>query len=181
MEERALETLRAILGRRGLQTTTTAADGYYTIGDKHVVFLQKNPTKPTIDKLIEEHTTNTILVTLQVPSESIRAYMASGTESRPSYVESGVQMFHIRQLQFDIATHQKYWFPARLLTKDEQTALMESLRISSLRRLPKVFFDDAVALWLGAKPGDVIQYEIPSETAGSSKKYRLVVTNVEEV
>ena len=181
MEERALETLRAILGRRGLPTNTTAGDGFYTIGDKRIVFLTKNPTKPTIDKLIEEHTTNVILVTAQPPSESIRAHLATAAESRPSYIDSGVQMFHLRQLQFDIATHQVYWSPCRLLTKDEQTALMESLRIPTLKRLPKVFFDDSVALWLGAKPGDVIQYDISSETAGWSKKYRLVVTNVEEV
>lgn len=180
MEERALETLRAILGRRGLPTNTSAGDGFYTIGDKRVVFLVKNPTKPTIDKLIEEHTTNVILVTLQTPSDTIRTHMATSTEGRRSYADDGVQMFHIRQLQFDIATHEKYWFPCRLLTKDEQTALMESLRIPSLKRLPKVHYDDSVALWLGAKPGDVIQYDIPSETAGWSKKYRVAVTNVDE-
>ena len=174
MEERALETLRAILGRRGLPTNTTAGEGVYTIGDKTVVFLVKNPTKTTIDKLIEEHSKNLIIVTVQPPSESIRAHMRN-------YAEDGVQLFHLRQLQFDIATHQKYWFPCRMLTKDEQTALMESLRITTLKRLPKVSYDDPVPLWLGSKPGDVLVYEIPSETAGWAQEYGYVVKNGDEV
>jgi DNA-directed RNA polymerase subunit H (RpoH/RPB5) len=68
--------------------------------------------------------------------------------------------------------HTKYGFPCRILTPDEKSALLENLRVTSPMRLPRISFDDPYSLWLGAKPEDVLEFEIPSEAAGWSKKYR---------
>lgn len=184
MEDKALETLRTLLARRGLPTTTTAVEPgkVYTIGDKTVVFIKTyNPTKTTIDKLVEAYPKNLILVSMLPPSDSIRTHMRTATEDRPSYIADGIQLFHLAQLQYDIMSHKKYGFPCRILTKAEVGVLTEALKLSRLSQLPRVLCDDPYPLWLGAKPEDVLEYEIPSEAAGWSKKYRLVVTNVDDV
>lgn len=179
MEERALQTLQAILARRKLDTTLTPhpeTPDSFTIGNKLVIFLgTANPSAKNLERLVTEHDrANLILVTRGVPSDATR-------QNVRAYAKDGLQMFHLSQLQFDILTHKKYAFPCRLLDNAEKQALLENLRIDSLRKIPRVGYDDAVALWLGAKPDDVIEYEIPSEAAGWSKKYRYVVTNVDEV
>ena len=176
MEEKALDTLRTILGRRGLQTATARVrDHAYTIGDKTIVFIPgNNPSKTAIDKLLEEFPSNLIMVTTPPPIESVRAHMRN-------YAADGIQMFHLQQLQFDIMTHSRYGFPCRIISPDEKSILRESMRISALRQLPRVAYDDPYPLFLGALPEDVLEYEIPSEAAGFSKKYRYVVTNIDEV
>jgi DNA-directed RNA polymerase subunit H (RpoH/RPB5) len=173
MEERALETLRAILARRGLPTTTTpAGDHEYTMGNFRVVFVQdKNPTQKALEGFIEANPDNLLLIIPTRPSELLRA-------SIRSHADKTVQVFYLAQLQFDIMTHAKYGFPARLLSNDEKQTLQSALRLTNLVQLPRVSFDDPYALWLGARVGDVIEYEIPSEAAGWSKKYRYVVADV---
>jgi DNA-directed RNA polymerase subunit H (RpoH/RPB5) len=180
MEEKALETIRAILDRRGLTTNTTQTGEHeYTVGDHLVIFLtgDNSPTMSAIDKIIKGYEGRNIIIVSAVPiSESTRANMRTHIlESKP------VQMFYLLDLQFNKMTHEKYWFPCRILKNDEKNVLAASLRISSLRQLPKVAYDDPVPLWLGAKPDDVVEYDIPSESAGWSKKYRHVVINVEDV
>jgi DNA-directed RNA polymerase subunit H (RpoH/RPB5) len=176
MEEKALETLRAILGRRGLPTTTVhTGDHTYTIGDRIVIFIPgNNPTKTALDKLLDEHSKNVILVTSLPPSESVRAHMRN-------YAADGVQLFNMVQLQFDIMTHKKYGFPCRIITPEQKGSLMQNMRITSFRQIPRIGYDDPYSLWVGAKPEDILEFEIPSDSAGWSKKYRYVVTNVEEV
>lgn len=176
MEEKALETLRSILGRRGLQTTTVhTGDHTYTIGDRVVIFIPgNNPTKTALDKLLDEHAKNVILVTSLPPSESVRAHMRN-------YATDGVQLFNMIQLQFDIMTHKKYGFRCRILPPDQKNTIMQTMRISNLRQLPRIGYDDPYSLWVGGKPEDVLEFEIPSDSAGWSKKYRYVVSNVEDM
>lgn len=175
MEERALETLRAILARRDLPTTTTPlGDGIYSIGNLAVVFYTTNSlTNKGLESLLKDHPKDTILVVERIPV-SVEPMVAEVSKD-------GIQVFTLRQLQFDIMTHAKYGFPCRILTQDEKTSLLESLRIKSPRSLPRVLYSDPYALWVGAKPEDIIEYQIPSEAAGVSKKYRYVVTNVDDV
>ena len=175
MEERALETLRAILARRGLPTTTTPlGEGLYTMGNLTVVlYTATSLTGKGLESILKDHPKDVILVVERIPV-SVEPAIAEVSKD-------GIQVFTLRQLQFDIMTHSKYGFPCRILTQDEKTTLMESLRIKTPRSLPRVLYSDPYALWVGAKPEDILEYQIPSEAAGVSKKYRYVVTNVDEV
>ena len=176
MEAQAIQTLTKILARRKLDTTVTAVGpGQYTIGSIKVALLSAGgaTNRSVIDNAVEEHSKPLILISPSPPSKLVRAHMRN-------YVKDGVQLFHLKQLQFDILTHKKYGFPCRILTADEKSALLENLRVSSPMRLPRISFDDPYSLWLGAKPEDVLEFEIPSEAAGWSKKYRYCVLDVEE-
>ncbi|MDP6458888.1 MAG: DNA-directed RNA polymerase subunit H [Candidatus Bathyarchaeota archaeon] len=68
----------------------------------------------------------------------------------------------------------KYVSNAELVTEEGKKALMEKYH-SELHQYPRIKFSDPVAIILGAEPGDVIQINLESQTAGTSVSYRYVV------
>ncbi len=62
----------------------------------------------------------------------------------------------------------------RILSEEEKRSLLEKFNISEVQ-LPKILSTDPAVKALGAKPGDVIEIERPSPTAGKTLYYRLVV------
>ncbi len=62
----------------------------------------------------------------------------------------------------------------RILSEEEKRSLLEKFNISEIQ-LPKILANDPAVKALGAKPGDVIEIERPSPTAGKTLYYRLVV------
>ncbi len=64
---------------------------------------------------------------------------------------------------------------ARILNEDEVKALLEKYKIEK-RQLPKILVSDPMAKALGAKPGDVLEIERNSYTAGKALYYRVVVS-----
>ncbi len=63
---------------------------------------------------------------------------------------------------------------ARILKKEEVDALMKKYKIT-VDMLPKILENDPVVVELGAKKGDVIEFERNSPIAGKSIYYRVVV------
>jgi len=185
MEDKALETLRIMLSRRGLDTKTervVAADldraNLYTIGKMLVVFSQKD--KGVLDKDIttfrkfaeaNDYTNGLIVVSLVPPSENVlRSIKAQSSD--------GLQFFHIRQLQFDITTH-RMAMPHRILKEEERNELFKKYNIAKPdEQLPWIDSQDAMAKWIGAVPGDILEIVRHSDTAGAQPYYRYCVADV---
>ncbi len=185
MEDKALENLRVMLSRRGLDTKTervVAAEldraNLYTIGKVLVVFSQKD--KGVLDKDIttfrkfaeaNDYTNGLIVVSLMPPSENVLRSIKAQAQDR-------LQFFHIRQLQFDITTH-RMAVPHRVLKEDERTALFKRYNIVKPdEQLPWIDSQDAMAKWIGAVPGDILEILRHSDVAGSQPYYRYVVADV---
>lgn len=185
MEDRALEILRIMLGRRNLDTKTerVVTDtldkvNLYTIGSILVVFSQKD--KGLLDRDIQNflkfadengYKNGMILVALSPPSENVLRVVKS-------YAKNRVQFFHIRQLQFDITTH-RMAMPHRILTEEEKVTLFQQYNIVKPEdQLPWIDSQDAMVKWIGAIPGDILEVIRHSDVAGPSRFYRYCVEDV---
>jgi DNA-directed RNA polymerase subunit H (RpoH/RPB5) len=175
-----------MLGRRGLDTKTdrVIAEGVdlranlYTIGSILVVFSQKDNglTATDLNKFptyaaTQGHTTGMILVALSPPSENVLKAIKALAVDR-------VQVFHIRQLQFDITTH-RMAMPHRILKEEERNELFKKYNIAKPdEQLPWIDSQDAMAKWIGAVPGDILEIVRHSDTAGAQPYYRYCVADV---
>lgn len=185
MEDKALETLRTMLGRRGLDTKTervVAAEldrtNLYTIGKILVIISQKD--KGVLDRDIQsfrkfadanDYTNGLIVVSLVPPSDNVLKTIKLQAEDR-------LQFFHIRQLQFDITTH-RMAMPHRIMKEDERTALFKTYNIvTPEQQLPSIDSQDAQIKWIGAVPGDIVEVIRHSDVAGPQPYYRYVVADV---
>jgi DNA-directed RNA polymerase subunit H (RpoH/RPB5) len=186
MEDKALDTLRTMLGRRKLETTTerVTTDNkkmekvtLYTIGTVLVCFSQKDKILSTditnILAFAEEngHTTGIVIVAMSPPSENVLRVAKSHAKKRLS-------LFHIWQLQFDITTH-RMAMPHRILDEGERTLIFDKFKISEPEnQLPWIDSQDTMVKWIGAMPGDVIEVTRHSDAAGRSYYYRYCVEDV---
>lgn len=185
MEDKALEILRTMLGRRNMDTKTEriATDALdranvYTIGKVLVIFSQKDRGLGDRDivKMKEfaesnEFTNGIIIVALSPASENL-------LKTIKSYAKDRLQFFHIRQLQFDITTH-RMAMPHRILNEEERTAVFNKYKIMKAEnQLPWIDSQDAMVKWIGGVPGDVIEVTRHSDVAGSQLYYRYCVPDV---
>ena len=179
MEEKALETLRIMLGRRKLETATETINTdnkkmekvtLYTIGSVLVCFSQKDKVLAgditNILAFAEEngHTNGIIIIAMSPPSENVLRVAKSHAKERLAF-------FHIWQLQFDVTTH-RMAMPHRILSEDSSSAP------PSVLALPWLDSQDTMVKWIGAIPGDVIEVIRHSDAAGRSAYYRYCVEDV---
>ena len=186
MEDKALETLRIMIGRRGLDAKTerVVTDAIekvnlYTIGGILVIFSQKD--KGLLDRDIKnfiefatsnDYTNGLILVALVPPSENVLKSIKNLTK------DHRLQFFHIRQLQFDITTH-RLVMPHRILKEEERTEVFKRYNINKAEdQLPWIDSQDAMVKWIGGRPGDVIEVTRHSDVAGTQPYYRYCVPDV---
>jgi DNA-directed RNA polymerase subunit H len=186
MEDKALETLRTMIGRRGLDTKTERVVtealekvNLYTIGGILVIFSQKD--KGLLDRDVKnflefassnDYTNGIIMVALVPPSENVLKSIKNLTR------DYNLQFFHIRQLQFDITTH-RLAMPHRILKEDEKTAVFQKYNIRNPEdQLPWIDSQDAMVKWIGGRPGDVIEVMRHSDVAGTQPYYRYCVPDV---
>lgn len=185
-EDKALETLRTMLGRRGLDTKTEriVTDAMekvnlYTIGNQLIVFSQKDKglVDRDINKILDfadgnSYTNGIIIVALVPPSENVLKTIKSLTADRL------LQFFHIRQLRFDITTH-RMAMPHRILKDDEKTAMFKHYNVNKPdEQLPWIDSQDPMVKWIGGRPGDVIEILRHSDVAGVQPYYRYCVPDV---
>lgn len=201
MEDKALDTIRIMLGRRGLDTRTSRMtfedmpeskdiakklDKFtcYKVGDTLVCFSQKDKVLANdINNIIAyathagfEVATNgakagVIIVAMSPPSENVLRLVKSFAKGRLTF-------FHIWQLQFDIMTHRAV-MPHRILSEEEKTAVFEQYKVSNpMNQIPWIDSQDTMAKWIGAIPGDVIEVTRHSDTTGRSLYYRYCVEDV---
>ena len=185
MEDKALETLRTMLQRRGLETKTerlVSEDlervNMFTIGGVLVIFSQKD--KGLVERDIRnfvafaeanQFKNGLIIVALSAPSENVLKVVKTFAKDR-------VQFFHIRQLQFDITTH-RMAMPHRILNEEEKTALFKTFKIvNPEQQIPSIDSQDAMARWIGAIPGDIIEITRHSDVGGNVLYWRYCVNDV---
>jgi len=152
----------------------------------------------TIVDLTREKGCSTGIIVVPIPpSETIVNAIAG--------VSDILQIFHEKQLSYNPAEHRKV--PRhRILTKEESDKMMEKYHINiqdittrlqkdkiqftenilqfigmkhpEYMPMPYILAGDAMARWIGAKPGDFVEILRRSETAGSTPYYRFCVANV---
>ena len=181
MEDKAIEMLQLMLSRRGLKTDLQRltmdvdAANIYQIGDALVVFSQKQRSLQERDiKTLVELRDNPgqllILVTMAPPSENVLKTIKQLSGQK-------VQLFHIRELQFDIMSHRMV-VPHRILKEDERQKVFELYKTSKPEeQLPWIDSQDAMAKWYGAMPGDVLEITRHSDTGGASPYWRYCVVD----
>lgn len=179
MEDKAIEMLQLMLSRRGLKTDLQRltmdvdAANIYQIGDALVVFSQKQRSLQERDiKTLVELRDNPgqllILVTMAPPSENVLKTIKQLSGQK-------VQLFHIRELQFDIMSHRMV-VPHRILKEDERQKVFELYKTSKPEeQLPWIDSQDAPIKWIGAVPGDIIEVTRHSPVAGREIVYRYCV------
>lgn len=185
-EDKALETLRNMLERRGLDTKTerVVTDALekvnmYTIGKQLIVFSQKDKglVERDVNKILEfadgnDFTSGVILIALVKPSENVLKAIKNLTKDRL------IQFFHVKQLKFDITTH-RIAMPHRILKDDEKTEVMKKFNITEARnQIPWVDSQDPMVKWIGGRPGDIVEVTRHSDVAGSELYYRFCVPDV---
>ena len=192
MEETALDTLRDMLGRRKLETTTDrlTTDNkkmekmtLYTIGSVLVCFSQKDKILSTdvtnVLAFADEngHTTGIVLVAYSPPSENVLRVAKSHSKKR-------FALFHLWQLQSTAVYggHEKshrMTMPHRILNEEERTEIFDRFKISDPEnQIPWIDSQDPQIKWIGAIPGDVIEVTRHSDAAGRSLYYRYCVEDV---
>jgi DNA-directed RNA polymerase I, II, and III subunit RPABC1 len=115
-----------------------------------------------------------IIVMSTSPSENILDMIRTmNTSTKPL-----IQLFNVRYLQFDISSHRKV--PNhRIISTEESAELQKRMKIVDPKmQLPWIDSQDAMAKWLGARTGDIIEITRLSESSGNSLYYRYCVSNV---
>ncbi len=82
------------------------------------------------------------------------------------------EVFEARELVFNITRH--HLVPKHeVLGAEEEAQLLERMSLKSKAQLPHIMRGDAVARYLGVKPGQVCKITRPSPTAGTYVMYRV--------
>jgi DNA-directed RNA polymerase I, II, and III subunit RPABC1 len=190
MEERALQTLKSMLTERGIKSETFEPVGnpldetrMYTFGGILIVFSEKTRLTPAEFKNIlayaseNNHSAGTIIITLSKAPESVIELLRQHISNKENPL---VQLFYISHLNIDISKHRKV--PKhRLLTDDEKTKLTKTYNILHFKQLPKLDSQDAMARWIGARPGDVVEITGLCVSSADNTRYRYCIPNVYEV
>lgn len=187
MEERALSTLTEILTARGFKADKFDPVGssidetkMYTFGGMLVIFSTKaHVSEKNLTAFIEfarenGHNSGIIIVSMSRPSDTVLAGLRS-------YISNGdaplVQIFELRHLQFNISKHVKV--PKhRLVTAQELPDILKANNVDKPNYFRKIDSQDAMAKWIGARPGDVIEVTGMCETSAENKRYLFCMADV---
>jgi DNA-directed RNA polymerase I, II, and III subunit RPABC1 len=123
----------------------------------------------------ENNITNGVLVvTLSKPSETVLSALRSFVADRANPL---LQMFESRHLQFNISKHRKV--PKhRIITSDEEALVLKEFNIADPSFLPKIDSQDAMAKWIGARPGNIVEITGLCETSAQNRRYRFCIADV---
>jgi DNA-directed RNA polymerase subunit H (RpoH/RPB5) len=189
MEAKHLETLKEMLLDRGIKGETFEQVGapmdetrMYTFGPVLVIFSEKTRVTPTEFKNFisyateNNHTGGIIIVTPTKPSESILQLVREYISNKENQL---VQIFFQSHLNFNISKHRKV--PKhRILSQEEVEQLVKEYNLAKLINLLRIDSQDAMAKWIGARPGDVIEVSGMCTASGENKRYRYCLANVYE-
>lgn len=146
-------------------------------------FKKSKKLQTQIDEIFDKYelTRNDCLIIMNVDI----VYMKEGIKNNnvmlkfinQQYTEGKyVQIYGLQNFLFNVYNHT--FVPKHtIVPKDEVKDVVELYR-TKIEKLPKIFREDAIAKFIGAKPGDLIKIKGFSETSGFITKYRLCIDNV---
>ena len=186
MEAITLDTLKKMLVSRkveaeefvkvqGPQDTTA-----YTFGGILILFSTKSRLSAGDPQKFMEfadensHRLGIIVVTQNRLSETVEAALNAIVSNPENQL---IQVFEYRHLQFDISKHVKV--PQhRILSSEERDAVMREFNIPSTAHMPKIDWKDAMARWIGSRPGDIVEISGMCETSVQNRRYRFCIADV---
>ena len=190
MEDKALETLKAILALRNIKVESNEFIGaaldetrMYNMGGILIIFSNKSRiNESNLTSYIKfasenNYTQGTIVVSLIPCSEKIQNIVRDHINNSEN---SLLQIFDIKRLQFNIVTHRKF-IPHRIIGQDEITLLEKKFNITNPKnQLGWIDSQDPAAKWIGARPGNIIEVTRFSESAGDARSWRYCVANTSD-
>lgn len=178
MDDRVIKTITEMLTERGIKgamdPVTPAMDEthMYNFGGVLVVYSTKNRIagiNPFVEFAKENGFTSGIIIISETPlSEKVSDSLINFVAKRENPL---VQVFLLAHLYFNYSKHQlvpKH----RLLDDKERTDIAKKYEIA---KFPRIESQDAMAKYLGARPGDVVEVVGMCETSGENKRWRICV------
>jgi DNA-directed RNA polymerase subunit H (RpoH/RPB5) len=189
MEGKYLETLKEMLVARGIKADNFEQVGapmdetrMFTFGGVLVIISEKTRVTSTEFKNFitfaseNGHSGGIIIITPTKPSESILQLVRDHISDKENQL---VQIFFQSHLNFNISKHRKV--PRhRIMAQDEIDKMIKEYNLEKLKSLPKIDSQDAMAKWIGARPGDVIEITGMCVASGENKRYRYCLANAYE-
>jgi DNA-directed RNA polymerase subunit H (RpoH/RPB5) len=186
MEAIALDTLKSMLISRKVDAEefvkvqgppdTTA----YTFGGILILFSTKSrlsagdPQKFMEFAEENSHRNGIIVISQNRLSETVEAALNAIVADSSNQL---IQVFEFRHLYFDITKHARV--PQhRILSSEERDAVLKEFNIQSASQMPKIDWKDAMARWIGARPGDVIEISGMCEASVQNRRYRFCIPDV---
>jgi DNA-directed RNA polymerase subunit H (RpoH/RPB5) len=183
-EEIALYTLNEMLSSRGLtadkfELVPSNLDGtkMYSFAGILIIFSTKTRvSEKELNTFLSFASENNfgngiIIVSPSRPSESVMKVLINHNNDRDNVY---VQIFEIRSLGFNISKHRKV--PQhRIVTDREKPDIIKNYNLKSVEQMPKILSQDAMAKFIGARPGDVVEVMGLCETSADNLRYRYCV------
>jgi DNA-directed RNA polymerase subunit H (RpoH/RPB5) len=183
-EEIALSTLQEMLTLRGLaaekfELIPTSMDGtkMYSFAGILIIFSTKTRvSEKELNNFLSfaaenNFTSGIVIVSPSRPSESVMKVLIGHNAHRENVY---VQIFDIRSLGFNISKHRKV--PRhRIVNENEKPEIIKSFNLKSIDQIPKILSQDAMAKFIGARPGDVVEVMGMCETSAENLHYRYCV------
>jgi DNA-directed RNA polymerase subunit H (RpoH/RPB5) len=187
MEERALSTLKVILTERGViadkfDSLASNLDDtkLYTFGNILIIFSTKaRISEKDLNTFIEyasegNYSNGTIIVGMSRPSEAVLNSLRSHI-AQPDVPL--LHVFEIRHLQIQYGKHHKV--PKhRIVNVSELPDILKRENTSSPSVFRKIDSQDAMAKWVGARPGDVLEVVGMCESSVENKRYLFCMADV---
>jgi len=186
-EDRALDNLKSMLIARGFKS-----DGFETVGSPPdettmyvfggVLVIFSNKTRVSerdMNAFIlyasdNDYTSGIIVVTHSKASEAVLNFIRDYI-SKPE--NALVQLFELRKLQIDIPRHRDV--PKhRILSQEEKSEMMKRFNIKDPMECPWIDSQDAMAKWIGVRPGDIVEVSGLDEASATNTHYRYCLANV---
>lgn len=183
-EEIALSTLQEMLTSRGLtadkfELVPSNMDGTKMYSFAGILLIFSTKTRVSEKELNNflsfagenNFASGIIIVSPSRPSESVMKVLIGHNADRDNVY---VQIFDIRSLGFNISKHRKV--PRhRIVNENEKPTIIKNFNLKSLDQMPKILSQDAMAKFIGARPGDVVEVVGLCETSADNLRYRYCV------
>jgi DNA-directed RNA polymerase I, II, and III subunit RPABC1 len=182
MDDRVFNTLREMLTDRGIKSetfdpVTPAMDETRMFAFGGVLIIYSTKTRVLTNEFnnfiafAKENGYNSgvIIISESPTSEKVLGALINHISDRDNQL---VQMFLMNTLFFNITKHQLQP-KMRIIADVERTELAK--KFPELDKLPRIESQDAMAKYLGARPGDIVEVTGMCESTAENKRWRICV------